>query len=280
MLRKIIAIKNVGRFRNSATTPNPQFAKHTFIVGANGYGKTTICAVLRSLRTGNPAHVVGRKTLGVADAMAIDLLLEGGATRFDGNTWSVTHPAVAIFDGVFVAENVHSGEVVEIDHKRNLYRVIIGDDGVRLAEEDSALAASSRAKTVEITAAARAIQSHVPTGLKLEAFLALPVVADIDDQIAIQERIVDANRQAAAIRDRAALSEIPAPTLPTGFANVLARTIDDIAQEAEQLVTSHLAAHGMVDGGGNWLAEGLDHANQGTCPFCGQDIEGLSLVAA
>jgi wobble nucleotide-excising tRNase len=212
--------------------------------------------------------------------MAIDLLLEGGATRFDGNTWSVTHPAVAIFDGVFVAENVHSGEVVEIDHKRNLYRVIIGDDGVRLAEEDSDLAASSRAKTGEITAAAKAIQSHVPTGMKLEAFLALPVVADIDDQIAIQERIVDANRQAAAIRDRAALSEIPAPALSTGLANVLARTIDDIAQEAEQLVTSHLTAHGMVDGGGNWLAEGLDHADQGTCPFCGQDIEGLPLVAA
>jgi recombinational DNA repair ATPase RecF len=73
MLKKIISIKNVGRFRNSAASGNPQLAKHTFIVGANGYGKTTLCAVLRSLQTGDPAHVLGRKTLGASDAPAIEL---------------------------------------------------------------------------------------------------------------------------------------------------------------------------------------------------------------
>jgi hypothetical protein len=30
----------VERFRNSAVAGNPELAKHTFIVGANGYGKT------------------------------------------------------------------------------------------------------------------------------------------------------------------------------------------------------------------------------------------------
>ena len=43
MLRRVIAIKNVGRFRNSAATPNPQLAKHTLIFGPNSYGKTTFC---------------------------------------------------------------------------------------------------------------------------------------------------------------------------------------------------------------------------------------------
>ena len=76
MLKKIIAIKNVGRFRNSAALGNPQLAKHTFIVGANGYGKTTICAVLRSLQTGDASHVLGRKTLGSTDAPTIELLLD------------------------------------------------------------------------------------------------------------------------------------------------------------------------------------------------------------
>jgi hypothetical protein len=100
MLRKIIAVKN------------------TFIVGANGFGKTTLCAVLRSLKTGDAAHVIGRKTLGVGNPINIDLLLAAGNVRFDGAVWSATHPALAIFDGVFVADNVHSGEVVELDHKR------------------------------------------------------------------------------------------------------------------------------------------------------------------
>ena len=35
MLRKIISVHNVGRFRSSATTPDPQPAKHTMITGAN-----------------------------------------------------------------------------------------------------------------------------------------------------------------------------------------------------------------------------------------------------
>ena len=87
MLSKFISIKNVGRFRNSAATPNPQLAKHTFIAGANGFGKSTICAVLRSLHTGEGDHIVGRKTLGVADGLSVDLLFDNTPIRFDGQAW-------------------------------------------------------------------------------------------------------------------------------------------------------------------------------------------------
>ncbi len=278
MLKKIIAVKNVGRFRSSAAPGNPQLAKHTFIVGANGYGKTTICAVLRSLQTGESSHILGRKTLGAAEAPTVELLLDTGAVRFDGVNWNATRPTIAIFDGVFVADNVHSGEVVDIEHKRNLYRVIVGDDGVKLAAEDAELAAASRAKTGEIGTASKAIQSHVPAGMKLEAFLDLPMAADVTAQIAEQMKAVEAVRQAGAIRDRAALSLLTAPTFPEGFADLLSRTIDDIAADAERLLSDHLAAHATADGG-NWIATGLEQAGD-DCPFCGQDIRGLTLIAA
>ena len=45
-------------------------------------------AILRSLQTGEPAHILGRKTLGAADAPTIELLLDGGQARFDGTAWS------------------------------------------------------------------------------------------------------------------------------------------------------------------------------------------------
>jgi len=219
MLKKIVAIRNVGRFRNSAAPGNPQLLRHTLILGANGYGKTTLCAVLRSLRTGDASIILGRKTLGTGEAPAVELLLDATPSRFNGAAWSAPHPAIAIFDDVFVAENVHSGEVVELDHKRNLYRVIIGEDGVRLSEGDAKLAADSRAKTGEISAAARAIQPHVPAGMKLEAFIALPATADIDVQITGQERTVAAIRQTGVIKARAALSEFALPVLPAGLGN-------------------------------------------------------------
>ena len=58
MLKKFIAIKNVGRFLNSAAPGNPQLARQTLILGANGFGKTTIGAVFRSLQTGDPSYIL------------------------------------------------------------------------------------------------------------------------------------------------------------------------------------------------------------------------------
>ncbi|MCR9118896.1 MAG: hypothetical protein NXI22_18330, partial [bacterium] len=119
MLRKIVTIKNVGRFINSAAPGNPDLSRYTLIAGGNGFGKTTICAILRSLKTGEAAHVAGRKTLGVEAPIGIELLMAAGMSRFNGEAWNATCPGLAIFDGVFVAENVHSGEVVDIEHRRN-----------------------------------------------------------------------------------------------------------------------------------------------------------------
>ena len=280
MLRKIISVRNIGRFRNSAAPGNPDLSRHTLIVGANGLGKTTLCAIFRSLKTDDPAHILGRRTLGVENQPSVELLFTDGQRRFDGTAWSVSYPSLAIFDDMFVADNVHSGQEVEIDHRRNLYRVIIGEEGVRLAEEETLLARQSRKKTSDITATARAIQPHVPAGMKLDAFIALPSNPDIDTQIVEQRRTVEAARQAQQINNRPPLSEISVPTLPDGFAPLLARTIDDIAQDAETRLAEHLAAHDMEADGGNWIAEGMEHADGGTCPFCGQNIQDLSLITA
>lgn len=114
------------------------------------------------------------------------------------------------------------------------------------------------------------MQHHVPTGIKLDAFLALPADPDIDGQITAQTQAVNAVRQAGAIRDRAALSEFSAPAFPKGFAELLSRTIDDIAEDAERQLNEHLVAHSLT-GGGNWIAQGIAHAGD-ACPFCGQDI--------
>jgi wobble nucleotide-excising tRNase len=280
MLKKIVSIKNIGKFRNSAAGGNTAFAKRTLIVGANGFGKTTLCAVLRSLKTGEPSHLIGRKTLGVTEPSTVEILLDGGPAKFERNAWSAPYPAVQIFDGVFVADNVHSGEVVDIEHKRNFYRVIVGEKGVALADEDTALATQSREKTAEITSAQRAIQPHIPRGMTLEAFALLPQQTDIDRLIAEQQKTVEGIREAATIKARPAFSEFPVPELPKQFAALLARSIDDIATGAELVVAEHLKAHGMPADGGSWIAEAVDYAKDDSCPFCGQGIKGLPLIAA
>lgn len=279
MLKKFIAIKNVGRFRNSAGTPNPQLKRQTFIAGANGFGKTTICAILRSLATGEPAHVIGRKTLGSTDPISVELLVDSGLARFDSGQWSTTHPNIAIFDGVFVAQNVHAGEVVDVDQRRNLYRVIIGAEGVALAEEEGRLAAESRTKTVEITSAGRDVSQHCPPGMTAADFIALPADPDIDRHIVEQEAVVRSCTEATAVGARPELATIPFPAVPIAFADVLGTSLDDMGADAERLIAEHLARHGMSSEDYGWLAAGVDHATD-SCPFCGQDLKGLDLIKA
>jgi wobble nucleotide-excising tRNase len=279
MLTKFISIKNIGRFRNSAGTPNPELFKHTFISGANGFGKSTMCAVLRSLHTGQPEQLIGRKTLGVTGDSKIELLFDTGVIRFDGGRWSEAKPTFSIFDGVFVVENVHAGEIVDVAQKRNLYRIIVGSAGVGLAERDTALAAASRARTTEISASARGLQPHLPTGMSLDVFLGLEDQVDIDDEIERQEIEVAAIAQIDTIVARPELSTFDLPTIASGIRDTLRRTLEDIADDAEQIIERHFTSHNMKEGGGNWVSRGLDYAND-DCPFCGQGITGVPLVKA
>ena len=116
--------------------------------------------------------------------------------------------------------------------------------------------------------------------MTLETFVTLPVIKDIGDQIIAQETTLLALRQAASINARPVFSEFTLPGLPEGFIELLGRTIDDIAQDAERRVGEHLAAHRMDGDGSNWIAQGIDHAEGESCPFCGQNIHGLPLIAA
>ena len=277
-ITKIIAIKNVGRLKNSAAGGNTTFAKHTFIYGANGFGKTTLCAILRSLKSGDGAYVIGRKTLGAATDPTVDILGAGINYRFASGSWSGLNENLAIYDGIFIAENVHSGDFVDTGQRRNLYRVIVGDAGVSLANEETRLATEARAKTGEITAALRTVQSHAPSGMRVDAFMAMPSIADIDGEIARQEGRLTTMREAAAIGARAALAPLTPPSVPESLTSLLTTTLDGISRDAEQRVTTHLAAHGMADGAG-WVLRGLDHTDR-TCPFCSQGVERSPLIAA
>jgi wobble nucleotide-excising tRNase len=155
MLKKLISIKNVGRFRQSAGPAVPELLSNVMVLGASGFGKTTLCAILRSLQTGDVELHYGRRTLGGSGGCTVNLLTSTGNVHFGASRWTTTMPQILIFDSTFVAQNVHAGDVVDLEQKRNLCRGIIGQDGIGLAEEDTRLPAEGRAMAGEITAAAK-----------------------------------------------------------------------------------------------------------------------------
>jgi wobble nucleotide-excising tRNase len=276
VLRKIISIRNVGRFLNYSASGDVELKHYNLIFAENGRGKTTLCAALRSLQSGEPAHVLGRATLGIGDAPEIKVLLDGGTATFKRRAWSATVPDLAIFDSTFVSENIYSGDTVDLDHKRNWYRVIVGKQGVALARQIDDLDAASRAKSTDIRERLAAVEALVPQDLAVEAFLTLQEDPAIDVKIGEKERELQAVKEADQIKNRATLSELALPAFPAGFETLLGKTIEGIAADAERRVAGQIKAHAMHDRGETWLSEGLGYIRNNACPFCGQAFDGVA----
>ncbi|MEX2376331.1 MAG: AAA family ATPase [Dehalococcoidia bacterium] len=281
MVKKIVSIRNVGRFRNHNAAGDVDLKRYTLVFAENGRGKTTFCSILRSLHSGDPSYVIGRTMLGSDGSPEVRILLDGGITEFSNGAWSSTLPNLEIFDAHFVSENVYSGDAVDIEHRRSLYRVIVGEEGVALARRIDDLDAASRAKATEIRQKGQQIQEHVPQGIGLDDFLDLDQDPDVDSKIEAAERERDAVRQVAQIRDRALLSELALPRLPDGVETLLASSLDGVADDAERRVKEQISVHEMQARGESWLSEGMGYVRHDKCPFCNQTLGGAaSLMAA
>lgn len=227
------------------------------------------------------AHVIGRTTLGSIDAPEVRVLKNGDAVTFTSSAWSGTVPEIAIFDATFVSENVFSGDFVDIAHKRSLYRVIVGRDGVALAKKIDQLDRASRDKAAEIREKATSLQALLPTNITLENFLNTEEDPGIDQRIATAEVELQALQQTAKIRAKNLLTAITIPALPVGLAELLATTVEGIARDAETRVNDQVEAHAMHGRGQTWLSEGIGYVRNESCPFCGQSLApAAQLVAA
>lgn len=278
MLQKIVHIKSVGRFKSCVAVGDVTLRRVTLVFAENGRGKTTLCAILRSLLANAPAVVLGRKTLGNPDPPDIHLMIGGATVLFRGGNWSAPFPDIAIFDATYVSENIFAGDLVDTEHRRNLYRVIVGAQGVTLAARVNELDNEIRTKNTEIRDLRTRLQQYIPPGMTIEDFVALAEDAAIDTKIAAKEQELQAVQRAAQLRQRAILAPIAVPTFPPSFAELLAKTFANVSQDAATRVAEHVAQHRMEGRGEAWLTQGLSFITDDTCPFCTQNLAPANIV--
>jgi len=278
VLQRVISIRNVGRFKNCGAAGDVTFRRYTLIFAENARGKTTLCDILRSLSRNVPDIVLGRATLGAAERPEIQLLTAHGNHAFRNGTWTSPYPNIFVFDGTYVRDNIFAGDVVDTEHRRNLYRLIIGAPGVDLAASLDAFDVQLRDKTAEIRNNRSQIQRFVPQGMTVDAFMGLAEDPVIDAKIEAKELDLQAARQAAQLQQKAALAALTVPVFPAAFAALLAKTFADVAADAEIHVREHVQHHGMQAGGERWLAEGLQYVTDDSCPFCAQGIGAIALI--
>lgn len=194
-------------------------------------------------------------------------------------SWDKLRPEIKVFDGAFIRDSVYSGAAVEASHRRNLLRFALGDAAVSEVRREEVAAEKAKVLKEQIRVlTAQTAPHHV--GMPLADFSKLAAVAGVEQSIAEVDRDLDAASKATSISVR------PLPNLLSSASwnrqrlfSVLAKDLGGVGDEAETMVRAHAARfHG--DGAEAWLQTGLRLEQGGRCPYCNQDVQGLSLVEA
>lgn len=278
MLKKIISIRNVGKFADYSCYGDVELRKLNIIYADNGRGKTTLATILRSLKLGAGSLIEGRCTLSTFGEPSVKLLLDDSTVTFEDGKWDGDLADLEVFDEAFIAENVYSGSQVSHNHKRNLHRFVIGAQGVELARKVDRLDGANRAKAGEVRDKESEIRKHTKGSIKVSDFVDLQPPPE--GAIVEKEMEIEALEDAEKIAEKSVLKRISLPAIPMiELKGLLAASVASVSREAAQRVQEHITRC-MDDSGERWLESGLDYIEDKNCPFCGQSLADNDLLEA
>jgi len=285
MINRLQLFRNIGLFDSVDTGANIPLDRLTLIYAENGRGKTTLAAILRSLATGDAIAIAERRRLTAQHPPHVVLDCSGGPPTaiFQNNAWNRTFPNMAVFDDVFIDQNVYSGLAVEPEHRQNLHDLILGSRGVTLNQRPQGLVTQIEVHNSVLRSKAAAIPGAERGALSVDDFCALPPRVDIDTAIQSAERNLAAAREQDPIRNTSVFDSVTLPAFDlSAIERVLQEDLPSLNATAAARVQEHLATLGQRAEA--WIEEGMHRVPQVSqgeatpCPFCGQDLAGSELI--
>jgi wobble nucleotide-excising tRNase len=287
MIRRLRLLRNIGQFDSVDSAASIDLGRLVLVYGENGRGKTTLVAVLRSLKSGDPVAITERRRLSSQHPPHVVLECDGDPETvvFENEAWNRTVPDLVVFDDVFVDENVHSGLEVEAGHRQKLHELVLGAQGVALSRRIQELVQQVEDHNRALRDKGRAIPESERHGLSLDDFCALAARPNIDLEIQESERALSAARAQEPVRTTPTFETLSLPGFDLeAIQQVLAEDLPSLDSAAAERVQQHIATLG--EGGEEWLSDGMHRlrpseprAGGEVCPFCTQDLAGSSIIA-
>lgn len=292
MLQKIKYIQNIGRFAKVESESSAVFEKCTLIFGENGWGKSTLADILRSLENRDSTIIIGRKTLGGnSEQKAILQFEDGKKSYFDKGSWTGHKPRIAIYDSIFINDNIFSGNAVTKEHLKKQYGLVVGEQGVQLIRqiidlenENNDNNRSIREAETELKTAIRMVMAS--STVPVDKFIALEKRSDIEESISNKQTEVQRALKAKELKLAGEPESFPNPTESEKFKRILETNIDEIATNALEAIRSHATKHIYEDTDKehmtyeSWIEIGASFSETGNCPYCGQALQDRTLVDA
>jgi len=300
MITKCKRIKNVGKFYDFSCQANAlDWHKNTFLFAPNAYGKSTLVNVLRSLRDNDPKLIRSRKTLDKVTAPEAVIVIDGANHVFNDTKWDRPFPNIRIFDVPFIHANILTHEI-EHEHKKNIHKIIIGAEGIKLAEQLANLKNREKERRQQFEALANQFTEARFTHHKLDAFMTISTAEEIAVTTRIQklEQDIKSKESEARIRQLSYPNTLTAPdfdptqpgqdspdviqdeeemSAPLHYLNELmalvAKKLAAAHETAEKRVLAHIDQNFKNKAQAKeFIRQGLDLV-QADCPFCGQDLK-------
>lgn len=268
MIKKILKIKNVGRFKQFCTRNDVvAFEENTLIFGYNTYGKSTLTAIFKSLKSSNKDCIIGRKTFssGSGVPQEVEILLNDNNKKSFPSNWQ--YEDLEIFDSDFIGRNVFYGDEIYPEQQSNLYSILI-DENIRLLQEEIQREKSKQtnAESEKNNIKNKYVWSSI---MPFEAFLKTAEDKEINKKIIdIQEAI----KQQENIKNLKIL--LTTTPLKSDFSNLKSIFYKTLNLSVEKSIKDHIERNwknptASVD----FLNTGVNLLNDSqNCVFCGQNL--------
>jgi wobble nucleotide-excising tRNase len=275
MINKVIHIKNVGKFTdysvNTTPTWNGEFKPITLIYGQNGIGKTTFTSILKSLKD-NDALLYQLRTFGTINSPEVSMKISNHSApiRYANAEWDENISEIEIFDIHFINDNVYTGFEILPQHKKNLFEIIIGQEGIRLKKEISDIKTAIKKKNVAI----KTIEANifkVISGFDINTIVNFQNDTEVDKKIAEKTLEIETAKATEKIKSTAILKRISRIDFDIRFEKViefLHTSIDSISEEYLKMVSDHKNTLKLNNKSEQWIKDGYDNISENKCPFC------------
>lgn len=280
MIDKILKIDEVGRLQKTGgTTDNYRLTRKTMVYAGNTHGKSTLTAILRSLKENDPSIITSRLTFGSSGNPLIRLrkASDQKSVNFNSGGWSESFEDIRIYDDRYIRENFFSpDEQINDADQRTIETFILGAEGKELARKVAEFTEKQTRNTTARGAITRQYTSqHSSSGIGFADFLAMKEDADIEVRIKASEDKLKSFQNQASIKQslkdiKAVLEEYLVDNHKTPLS--VAMSVD------VGVITQHIKDH-MVEGADStkakqFIADGLSlQKNKDVCVFCSQKIQ-------
>lgn len=271
MIKKVLKIKNIGKYDIESANDDLSFGDKTVIFGANKVGKTTFVSILKSLKEGKASYITSRKRFGtsISDTQECEIIFGDNTKSTYDSKWRREN--LEIFDNDFIHKNVFMGDKIEQDHKTQLHKILIDEENLKLQEKID----TEEKNYTQLLGNKETTKRDI--GQNFDEFIKLAEKEEIKDVVVKLKNNQDKQKQ---YYNQVRLNQLKTSTkLAFDFDSFEKNIKQDIDSNLEEKIKNHIkTCWGNDSEDVDFLNIGVNKisAEKNLCPFCGQNLENVA----